>query len=130
MVISKIVNDKSSVENPTENDVINAVNSLNGNDVTIIELFSYGEDHMTLAGGNHGRYLCYLTKGEDEEFLSLLNPDTDWNEKVEIVAGGNIGVFGNKHCQPLETIMKAAQHFAKYGTPHPDLLWDKNSSLF
>lgn len=132
MVISRIVSDKfdQAFEYPSEADVINAIHSLNGKDITMIDLFTRGEDYMTVAGGNDRRYICYITKGTGDEFLSLLNVDTNWNEKIEIIAGGNVGVYGGKHCLSLEMILKAVKYFAKYGTSHPDLLWETNSSLF
>jgi hypothetical protein len=48
---------------------------------------------LSVAGGNDGRYVCFIALNIDEMFLNLSNPTGSQESEVEVVAGGQAGTF-------------------------------------
>jgi hypothetical protein len=64
-----------------------ALSKLNGTNKTIVALIVDDDRHLTVGGGNDGRYVCYVTSGS--HILNLKNPAVDKEIKtVRIVTGG------------------------------------------
>lgn len=103
-------------------EVLQAVRRLNGRNKTLIELIVDEATYLTVGGGNEGRYVCYITSGE--QMHNLVNPDALPGEQTVIVAGGQRGEYDAKLCCGIEEVMRAVQYFAAHGAPNPDQNWE------
>jgi hypothetical protein len=96
---------------------------LNGKNKTLIELIVNDDLFLTVGGGNAGRYVCYLT--DNDTIFNLINPNSDDQQHISIVAGGQQGDFKSTLCINIDTIIKAVTYFSKNGRMSPDLTWEK-----
>jgi hypothetical protein len=112
---------------PTVKQVVEAVGRLNGRHTTSINL-DLGSKHLTISGGNEGRYIAFLTHGVDEAFYNLLStraPTESNQQEVVVVAGQQAGLFPRRQVLDFKTVLRAARHFAMHGTKCPSLIWEK-----
>jgi hypothetical protein len=114
---------------PTLKQVLEAVRRLNGKNTTSINI-ELVRKHLTISGGNEGRYIAFLTqvKAGEEIFFNLLSsraPAKASDQKLEVVAGRQCGLYPRRQVVDLKTVLRAARHFALYGTKCPPLIWEK-----
>ncbi len=103
--------------------IIAAIDKLNGENKTLIELIIDDDNFLTLAGGNEGRYICYIT--QNGSIYNLINTDYIRNDKtVLIVAGGQQGDFSARLCVKYDQTTKAAISYYQNGQKDPDLFWE------
>jgi hypothetical protein len=95
------------------------VRSLNGDRRTLVTLIG-GEAHLAVGGGDAG-FVVYATF-DNETFHTLVSPDAAAGE-VEVVAGGQPGVYERRQVVSLEMALRAAKAFAETGTLAPGLTW-------
>ena len=101
---------------------LGAVRRLNGGSRTQV-LFQGTDRDLIVGGGNDGRYSVYIAVGEDREFHTLIDPEKPADEEVEIVTGGQAGIFPGNQCVPLESALRAVRDFYDLGQPSPALKW-------
>jgi len=100
-----------------------ALSKLNGKNKTIVALIADDDHHLTVGGGNDGRYVCYVTGGG--RILNLKNPATDKERvTVRIVTGGEAGEFPLDLCVDLGQVTLAAEYYGERGKPNPALVWE------
>ena len=130
--VKKIISDdwsgtrSNNLESPgrTVEEAIEAVKRLNGRNHTQVVL--KGDDRVLIVGGgNEGRYNVVLAIGEDEEFRTLLNPESISSQDVIIVTGGQAGAFPQNQCVALDTAIAAVSEFFDSGEPSPALAWQR-----
>ena len=104
-------------------DVLNeSIENLDGDRKTYVCYYFTDEIYLTIAGGNVGRYVCYITEGDSIKNLVNDN-DSDFHE-VEIVAGGQPGIFNSKFCINKAAVIQAANYFYEHHTTDPRLSWE------
>lgn len=100
---------------------------LDGDEQTLV---TYGDenagDYMAVGGGN-GRYICYLSYGDEEKILILFDESVppDCNEEVELVTGGQLGRFDRRECVSLPAVLTAAETYYRTHTPDAGLCWQE-----
>jgi hypothetical protein len=114
---------------PTLKQALEAVRRLNGKNTTNI-IVDLGSKHLTIGGGNEGRYIAFLTqiKAGEETFFNLLSsraPAEANKEELGVIAGRQYGLYPRRQVVDLKTVVLAARHFAQYGTRCPSLISEK-----
>ena len=103
-----------------------AIRNLNGRNKTEVYFHGDGKGSFSVGGGKDGRYMAFVTIGVDDEFHNLVDPTKSRDQaEVEIVTGGQAGLFPPKQCVTLEMALEAARQFALDGTMSPLLAWEK-----
>lgn len=102
---------------------LEAVRRLNGSSRTQV-LFQGMDRDLIVGGGNEGRYSVFLTVGEDREFYTLIDPEKAAGDEVEIVTGGQAGLFPGNQCVSLPSVLMAVRDFFELGQPSPALKWE------
>jgi outer membrane protein assembly factor BamB len=103
-----------------------ALSKLNGKNKTIVALIVDDDHHLTVGGGNDGRYVCYITTGNT--ILNLKNPAAGkGTPRVRIVAGGQAGDFPADLCVDLSQVRSAAEYYLENGQSNPALVWEPAS---
>ena len=106
------------------NQVKTAIKNLNGNNKTMIELIVNEKLFLTIAGGNQGRYICYLTN--ENHIYNLVNLTKADGKQIEIVTGGQLGLYESKICLNINNIIKAADFFCDNADMNPNQHWEKD----
>ena len=129
----RVVHTINDVEilSPTLKQVLEAVRRLNGKNTTLIKI-DLGRKHLTIGGGNEGRYIALLTqiKAGEESFSNLLRskaPAKASDQELAVVAGRQCGLYPRRQVVDLKTVLRAARCFAQYGTRCPSLIWEKQA---
>ncbi len=105
--------------------VVDDVNRLDGAARTIVAI-QRGNVSLTIGGGNDGRYVAFVAVNQDEEFFNLVNRDVpEGKDEVQVVTGGQAGLFSRRACLEKSTVIEAASHFAETGAMNRTLCWDK-----
>jgi hypothetical protein len=107
--------------------VVLAIEKLNGCDKTEVHLLSDAERTFSIGGGNNGRYVAFVTFGVDDEFYNLVDPKQPDGEQFDVVTGGQRGTFHAKQCVSLQAVLEAARQFAIDGTMSHALTWIRQS---
>jgi hypothetical protein len=82
-------------------------------------------EHFWLCiGGGAGRYLI-TGAAEEGQYPTVLDPTHTGVGKVELLLGGQIGLYPVSWIQDLETALKAAKRFYEHGDFGGDLHWEK-----
>jgi hypothetical protein len=101
--------------------LVSAIDALNGKNKTLVGL-SYSEDtYLTVGGGNEGRYVVTGNKGDT--IYNLMNPSSG-SGKIEIVAGGQGGIFDEKLCINKTAVIQASLFFYKNVDFDKSLSWE------
>ena len=104
-------------------DVLNeSIENLDGDRKTYVCYYFTDEIYLTIAGGNDGRYICYMTEGDSMK--NLIREDNHGSYDVEIVAGGQPGIFSSKFCVDKSSVIQAANYFYEHHTTDPRLSWE------
>jgi len=111
----------NKIERPSLQDVMAAVQRLDGKTRTLVTL-EVSDDHHLAVGGGGGRYIVYMTL-DNLQFKNLIIPGKS-GPKVMLTCGGQEGGFAPKQCVDLELASRAAATFARTGQPDPELAWE------
>lgn len=103
-------------------DALIAIGKLNGTNHTQVVLKGEGST-LVVGGGNQGRYSVELCVGEDEEFHTLIDPAVAADGELEIVTGGQAGLFPKNQAVTLAAALEAARYFYTSGKPSPAVTW-------
>lgn len=90
--------------------IITAIENLNGKEKTIVGISINDDIYILIGGRNEGRYVVTGNKGT--AILNLINSSVSKTDNlIEIVAGGQAGMYETKYCINKETAIKAAITF-------------------
>lgn len=90
--------------------ISDAINELNGRNKTLIGILISEDTYLSVGGGNEGRYVVTGNSGETIFNLIEKQPDTS-SEEIEIVAGGQAGLYEKKYCVDRKTAIEVAIAF-------------------
>jgi Immunity protein Imm1 len=114
--------ERSEREGPTWTEVEDAVAALDGERRTMAVLAGDDQSHVSVGGGPE-RYSVALTTADDR-YLTLLDPGVDPHApSVELVTGGQLGVFPGNTVVGRDQALRAVRAFFAAGEPAPDLPW-------
>lgn len=117
--------DPAECENPSWDDIENAIRRLDGETCTLL-ILGIGDvevPHMAIGGGEGGQYIVYTTP-DNMTFHKLINPKAPPG-KCLLVAGGQRGSYDRKLCVGLEEALRAARTYAETGQQDSTLVWEK-----
>lgn len=89
-------------------ELLDGLNRLDGNKHTLLNLIASEHGYLMIGGGN-GQYV--LSGEEDGMIFNLLNQDCHTDEKIELNAGGQIGLFERKYIVSKEQAINCALAF-------------------
>jgi hypothetical protein len=115
------------VSSPCDNAeaALSAVRQLDGQARTEVVLEGPGKK-LFISGGNDGRYIAFASVDNDRTLFNLLNGrDSPLEEELEVVTGGQAGLFPPRQCVDLPTALKAAAYFFESGESSPELIWER-----
>ena len=111
----------------SENEIEKNLRMLDGRISTqLLVLPANKKSSLLIGGGNNGLYVVTYTIGNDEEFFNLTNPKMEGSGEVELVTGGQAGIFSAKHCVVFDDVLKALAYYAKTGERNPSLTWEQS----
>ena len=119
----KNINKGSEVLVKSKEDVICCLQSLNGENVT--QLVANGKDGALLIGGGADNFIVTYILGNNTEFYNLINEEfINSNEDVEVVTGGQAGIFPKSMVVDFETALSSLLYFFSFQECNPELIWD------
>lgn len=83
------------------------------------------KNSLLIGGGKNNTYVLTHTTGIDEEFFNLINPESDNNDEVELITGGQAAHFPSKYCITFPTVLAAVDFYVTHGDRDPSLAWEK-----
>jgi hypothetical protein len=109
---------------PTWEVVEQAIHALDQRQRTQLVLDRQDGSHMLIGGGG-GRYNVCVTKprGEDEDYLTLVDDTAPPNGHENLVTGGQLGRFPARTVVALDYAITAAKAFFRDGSLAGDLSW-------
>jgi hypothetical protein len=78
-----------------------------------------------IGGGNNNTYVVTYTIGNDEEFYNLVNPGKTGKNEIELVTGGQAGLFSDRYVLDFNSVLKAANYYLEHCERDPHLHWEK-----
>src|SRR5215472_7095543 len=111
-----------TINDPSWEEVRNAIESLNQQSRTEVLLQSESGDEFLIGGGND-RFIVCLTTADDRN-LTLVNPSGSGVVKERVVASGQPGDFRSNIVVRLEAALRAAKAFVITGTLAADQTWE------
>jgi len=116
-------NDREETAFQSVDQALRAVRSLNGRNRT--QIFLEGDGRLLMiGGGNNGCYSVQIIVGQDEAFYTLTNPASREDREVEIVTGGQAGMFPESQCVDLNSAIEAVREFVASGQPSKSGTWE------
>lgn len=79
---------------------------------------------LLIGGGNRNLYVVTYTVGQDEDFYNLINPQRKGDEEIEIVTGGQAGMFPERYGVDFNAAADAAMFYIETGKRNPALIWE------
>jgi hypothetical protein len=117
---TKVIEDE--ISNPSWSDIQKAINKLNCNIYSIVDICLTDKQGLTIGGGeNH--FIVYISE-IDGSFLNLYN-DTSNNALIRIRIGGQEGEYLSMQVVDKMSAVRAAQYYFERHCANPDLLWKK-----
>ena len=101
-----------------------AIERLDGKNHTSLIITRDDDRSLTIAGGNDGRYMVFVTVGVDEAFFNLVDPSKTTDKHVEVVVGGQAGEPSERQCVTRDMAIKAAMDFVTRGVMSEQLTWE------
>ena len=123
MILRAINQDREPhrIEQPSLDDVMHAVQALDGTTRTLVTS-EVGDDHHMGIGGGDGGYIVYMT-ADNRRFKNLVIAGKT-GPNVALICGGQEGEFAAKQCVDLRMAQQAAKAFANHGQADPTLNWE------
>jgi hypothetical protein len=85
-----------------------------------------GENSFLIIGGGNNKYICSLVVGEHERFFNLINKnEVDVDCEIELVTGGQAGIFEKRLVNDFENTFSAAFYYLEYEKMNPSLQWEE-----
>jgi hypothetical protein len=86
------------------------------------------DDGYYMTSGGLGRYVCTYTQGDNEAFFNLVNPSTDniKTEEIEVVTGGQAGLFPHKIVVDKDLALQALSYFVMHQQMDLSLIWEED----
>ncbi len=115
------------IENPTWDQIEQAIRELDGKSKTLVTLGADDECYMSIGGGEFGKYIVNVTF-ENVSFHNLVDrskPDTI----EKLIVGGQEGNYSAKMCVNSESAVLAAQTFTASGKLEISLSWEEEKEL-
>jgi hypothetical protein len=114
-----------AISDPRWEDIVEAIRRLDNGSFNDVYLSRDDDpEHFWLCiGGGAGQYVVSGAAGEGQ-FPSLVTPGASATENVELLVGGQGGLFPRSRIHSLETALKAAKHFYEHGDFGGDLHWE------
>ena len=115
------------VENPTWDEIREVILGLNGDTRSTITIARDPEEgYMGIGGGaEDGLYICFICSYlPDEDDWTLCDPSKSADQYVKIMAGQLAG-YALRSCVDLNSVLKAAEIYGKFGSTDQSLCWDK-----
>ena len=116
-------NQPVTVQNPTLQQVTDAVETLDGRQRTEV-ILSGEKRELTISGGNDGRYIAFISVNGDEAFYNLINAAGSPDGELRLVTGGQVATYPSRVVVPLADVLSAASSFYETGEA-PMLNWEK-----
>lgn len=116
-------NEAATVQNPTLQQVTEAVQTLDGRQRTEV-ILSGEKRELTISGGNDGRYIAFISVNGDETFYNLINPAGSPDVELRLVTGGQVGTYPSRVVVSLSDVLSAASSFYETGEA-PMFNWEK-----
>ncbi len=112
------------LENPSIDQIIESINSLDGDKHSYIMLCPEedSEEMLVVGGGENNEYICLYYNGDE---YSLINPNEKSDEKVEIFMG-QTSIRKKYELMDIERVLLAVKTFAESGEMENSLNWKKN----
>ncbi len=120
-------NQSVSIESPNWMQIEAAIRELDGNRKTLITLTANDETHMTIGGGESGKYVISVTFN-NINFHNLVDLSMP-NGTERLVVGGQEGIYPAKMCVDLLSCLLAARTFTESGRLDPLVGWQEDKSL-
>jgi hypothetical protein len=116
-------NVEHEIEKPSMDAIERAVRALDASTRTLVLLMLENETHMALGGGS-GQYIVYITP--DNSYFNQLTSDAETGaDPVVLCVGGQEGQYERRFVVGLDAALRAAQHFAHFGTTDPQQKWTR-----
>jgi hypothetical protein len=117
------------IEEPTWDDIEEALNMMEGNDRTYIGLYKVeeptDEEFLMVGGGEDGKnYVCTYYNRAKGEYTVVNQHEKDPDGVIEVPIGQVIGKR-KKFCNDLKDIIQPVKYFYESGTMSPDVKWEK-----
>ena len=113
--------DEVCVGSPTQADVIQSIEALDAETKTALTLDR--EETSISVGGGRGRYVVFMTVGDDEQFWNLLSESAETGV-IMINIGGQEGDYPVRQVVDKEQATRAAICFLESGRRDPALTWE------
>lgn len=113
--------DQRELPSPGPSDVESRIQGLNGVDRTLVTVYR-DESHLAVGGSADDGLVVYCTF-DNEVFWQLLG-ETDSDEPIQVVAGGQAGSYPARHVVTLAAALTAANEFSRTGTRDAGLRWE------
>lgn len=98
---------------------------LDGEQYTIITFTDFSEDnYICIGGGNNGLYNVYASLNDNEKLCELKNKNDMGKNGIELITGGQLGLFSKEDCVTLEIARVAIEKFFKFGEIFQELDWN------
>lgn len=112
------------LENPSFDQIIEAVYSLDGNQHSYLMLCpeADSDEMMVIGGGEKNEYICLYYNGDE---YSLINPNETSNEKVAVFMG-QMCIRKKYELVNIQSVLLAVKTYAESGTKDRTLTWKKN----
>lgn len=107
--------------------VVERLTALNQKEYT--QLVLGASDGHLMIGGGLGAYVCTYTQGEQEAYFNLINPNVapeDEADEIEVVTGGQAGIFPPAIVVDRQLAEQAIQYFVKNEQMDPSLIWEED----
>ena len=79
-----------------------------------------------MIGGRDNSYVCTFIVGDNEQYFNLTNIKDNSNDDVEVVTGGQGGLFEQKIVVDLPLALEAMQYYILNGKMSPQLIWEED----
>jgi hypothetical protein len=110
------------INNPSVEQVEEAVRSLNGKSRSCLGLHIDEDHYLAVGGGGGGHYVVQFFP----DMFRLINSNVSANSDREIrLVVDQKGWFSEKECVPTELALQAARHYALTGQMDKDLNWEQ-----
>ncbi|RLJ79471.1 hypothetical protein [Pedobacter alluvionis] len=106
------------------NDISSYLTRLDQKEFTQISL--NGKTNSLMIGGGKNAYVCTFMIGDNEQYFNLINVKDNSNDDVEVVTGGQGGIFEQKIVVDLPLALEAMQYFIINEEMSPQLTWEED----
>lgn len=110
------------IPSPSHGDLLDAIDRLDGKNRSSA-VFVVDDQTTFTVGGGSGIYVVFVSLGEDAEIYTLNDPRKEGCGEVEIVCGGQLGIYPASQGVNRETTVRALIYFAEHGAVDPELKW-------